>query len=152
MIRYIVLGLGLLAGGCGGGAIDAHARAAYATQEVLTGAHASILEARRVEGERVIDAAPDQASARDGRDQVDVRFEPIVDVYETLRAALDVWIRIVLRAAAGEDLDVEGALGAAGDVVRLWVELARAAAHVGVRLPDLPTIVNAITGAAEEES
>lgn len=128
--------------GCGASSLELHARSADVTTRVLTQASEEIREQRHEAALRAIrEASPDQEAARDARDSIDAQYEPVVDVYETLRAAHLTWVNIIVRAAGGESFDIEGALQTARDVARLYQEMIEVGRRVGLRLPELPAFI-----------
>lgn len=138
---------GAILGGCGPGAIGAHAAAADAVREINNTTVDLIETTCR---QKALDAARDPSATTDEAEAnalaVAETCHTIENAQHTFAAAHDTWVSGLLQAVAEDEFDVQASIRLAVDVLQLYGELVVLAADFGAELPELPPIVLQLIG------
>lgn len=138
---------GAILGGCGAGAIGAHAAAADAVRG-LNNTTVDLIETTC--RNKALDAARDPSVTTDEAEAnaraVAETCHTIENAQHTFAAAHDTWVSFLLKAIADDEFQDQASIRLLVDVVRLYGELVPLAADFGIELPELPPLVTQLLG------
>ena len=130
---------------CGGESLKMHARAATIVGSSLSVVRAGIHETREsaLEEAELQTVGSDPADRLEAMERIARHFSPGVIAYNSVQAALQLWVHTLLVLAAdeaGEGIEDE-LLRAASGLLRSWNPMASALMSSGVEVPTLPDVV-----------
>tara|TARA_Y100000004_G_scaffold14032_1_gene14960 strand:+ start:4733 stop:5170 length:438 start_codon:yes stop_codon:yes gene_type:complete len=130
---------------CGSESLKMHARAATVVGSSLSVVRAGIHEAREnaLNEAELETVGSDPETRLEAMERVARHFSPGVIAYNSVQAALQLWVHTLLAIAAdeaGEGVEQE-LLSAASSLLRAWNPMAGALMDVGVEVPRLPSVV-----------
>ena len=140
----------MLSFGCGASGIQIQAQSATALRTVNDDAVELIettCEEKSAEAANNANVSTDQAEL-DAQAILET-CHSIKDAQHAVAASHDTWSMALLAAVAEDEYDLQALLLLAMAVVRLYGEVVPIAASLDIELPELPPIVNTLTGGGE---
>lgn len=136
--------------GCGGGALETHARAAHAMRSVLDASHEAIsTEAERAMLEAGTEAADRGADVDQSVSEARAPWEPVASAHNAVVEAWGAWVDVLLVAAGGGSLDGDTVRRTVVRVLSLYQDLGSLLSSVGaLTLPPVPEMVLELAGGA----
>lgn len=145
----------MLVVGCGGSALQTHARAADGVSQVLnavTDEAEDLYEERQYQagrsacGDQAPITDPCQHEARVAVNEVRDRWEPVWTSHEALEHAHEAWRESLQLAAAGDFMDLSRWVRLATETLEAYAAFAATVRQLGVEAPQLPEWVRALSG------
>lgn len=136
----VAAGLAILSG-CGASALRVQAAAADTTGRILD---ATCQEAHAARTHELEELPPTREEAHAAIDATVERWAPVVASCNTLAEAHGAWADVIVRGAAGGELDLGLAVALALRIATAWPDLTALLARVHVALPPLPAELGAL--------
>jgi len=149
-MKWIAILSVVVSTGCGASALQVHAQAAEAVRILNNDAVELAEEACEQKSSlaaRNPDVSTDQAE-EDANGVLEVCVE-IKDAQHLVAEAHMVWVMALLNAMSEDGIDLQSLAFLAIAVVRLYVEVIPIAARLDITLPEVPLIVQQVTGGGE---
>ena len=136
----VVAGLAIISG-CGASALRVQAAAADTTGRILD---ATCQEAHAARTHELEELPPTREEAHAAIDATIERWAPVVASCNALAEAHGAWADVIVRGAAGGELDLGLAVALALRIATAWPDLTALLARVHVALPPLPAELGAV--------